>query len=127
MKIWFYEVQRHTNVKANDPKVRSRYAYYYDIMDLGFDPNMMNGGMTANMRRYDFRIDNISLMDTTGSRLNGEQQLAPGDNLVRVFIAQVPEDMPDQLPVFRVADVIFNYRSETRSIYFYPADFQLLE
>ena len=123
----WYEVQRHTNVKANDPKVRSRYAYYYDIMDLGFDPNMMNGGMTANMRRYDFRIDNISLMDTTGSRLNGEQQLAPGDNLVRVFIAQVPEDMPDQLPVFRVADVIFNYRSETRSIYFYPADFQLLE
>lgn len=123
---WF-EVQRHTNARANDPKVRSRYAYGYDIVDRGFDPDLMIGDMVANMRRYDFTISNISLMDNSGSTLNGVQHMAPGDNLVRVFIAQVPEDMPDQLPVFRVADVIFNYRNGTRSTYLYPADFQLLE
>lgn len=123
---WF-EVQRHTNARLNDPKVRARYPYGYDITDRGFDPDLMIGGMVAGMRRYDFTIGNISLMDTGGSTLNGEQQLLPGDNLVRVFIAQVPQDRPDDLPVFRVADVIFNYRSATRSIFLYPADFQLLE
>jgi Bacterial TSP3 repeat len=123
---WF-EVQRHTNVRANDPTVRARYAYGYDITDRGFDPDLMIGDMAVNMRRYDFTISNISLMDTGGSMLNGVQQLAPGDNLIRVFIAQVPEDMPDQSPVYRVADVIFNYRTGTRSTYLYPADFQLLE
>ncbi len=123
---WF-EVQRHTNVTANDPKVRSRFAYSYDLVDRGFDPDLLIGDMVVNMRRYDFSISNISLMDTLGSQLNGVPQLAPGDNVVRVFVAQVPEDMPDQLPVFRVADVVFNYRNSTRSIYMYPADFQLLE
>jgi hypothetical protein len=123
---WF-EIQRHTNVKANDPKIRDRFAYGYDIVDRGFDPDLMIGDMVVNMRRYDFTISNISLMDTGGSTLNGMPQLEPGDNLVRVFIAQVPEDMPDQLPIFRVADIIFNYRGSDRSIYLYPADFQLLE
>jgi hypothetical protein len=29
------EVQRHTNVKINDEKIRARYSYIYDIKDLG--------------------------------------------------------------------------------------------
>ena len=123
---WF-EVQRHTNVRANDPTVRSRFAYSYDIVDRGFDPDLMIGNMAANMRRYDFTISNISLMGTGGGASTRAMQLSSGENIVRVFIAQVPEDMPDQLPVFRVADVIFNYSSADRRVYLYPADFQLLE
>jgi hypothetical protein len=115
------EIQRHTNVKANDPVVRSRFAYRYDIVDLGFSEEM------PNMRLYDFSVSNISLVDTRGSMLNGVQDLLPGDNLIRLFIAQVPEDMPDELPVFRVADVIMNFDGSVRRRHLYPADFQLLE
>ncbi len=56
-----------------------------------------------------------------------ERDLAPGDNVIRLFIAQVPEDMPDQLPVFRVADVMINFLGDVRTVVLYPADFQLLE
>ncbi len=63
---WF-EVQRHTNVLANDPKVRARWSYNYDIVDLGIDPQMMYDGAIANMRRYDFNISNISVMNGLGS------------------------------------------------------------
>jgi hypothetical protein len=121
------EVMRHTNVTANDPKVRSRWAYNYNVVDLGIDPQMMYDGAVANMRRYDFNISNISVMNTRGSSVAGQRALSPGDNVIRLFIAQVPEDMPDQLPVFRVADVVINYSSDIRSVRLYPADFQLLE
>jgi hypothetical protein len=123
---WF-EIQRHTNVVANDPKVRSRWSYAYNIADLGIDPQMMYDGAIANMRRYDFRISNISIMNTRGSYVGDARDLSPGDNVIRLFIAQVPEDMPDQLPVFRMADVVVNYSSNIRSVTLYPADFQLLE
>lgn len=117
---WF-ETQRHTNVKANDPVVRSRFAYNYNILDMGFSEEM------PNMRLYDFTISNISIMRTSGSLLNGQQDLFPGDNLIRLFIAQVPEDMPTELPVFRVADVVMNFDGSVRRVTLYPADFQLLE
>jgi hypothetical protein len=117
---WF-EIQRHTNVKANDPVVRSRFAYSYDIIDQGFSEDM------PNMRLYDFNISNISIMRTGGSMLNGERDLFPGDNVIRLFIAQVPEDMPTELPVFRVADVVMNFDGSVRRVTLYPADFQLLE
>lgn len=117
---WF-EIQRHTNVKANDPVVRSRFAYTYNISDLGFDEAM------PNIRRYDFDITNISVMRTEGSTRLGLQELYPGDNVIRLFIAQVPEDMPDELPIFRVADVVVNFNTSIRRVHLYPADFQLLE
>lgn len=123
---WF-EVQRHTNVGANDPIVRERYAYEVSIEDLGFDPNVVVDGVVANVRRYDFSISNISIMETGGSFLEGEIDLEPGDNVIRLFIAQVPEDMPDQMPVFRMAEVVINHDDSTRSVHLYPADFQLLE
>jgi hypothetical protein len=84
-------------------------------------------GVVANVRRYDFSISNISIMDTGGSFLDGDIDLEPGDNVIRLFIAQVPEDMPDQMPVFRMAEVVINYDNSIRSAYLYPADFQLLE
>ena len=79
------------------------------------------------MRLYDFIISNISIMRTSGSMLNGQQDLFPGDNIIRLFIAQVPEDMPTELPVFRVADVVMNFDGSIRRAHLYPADFQLLE
>jgi hypothetical protein len=123
----WYEVQRHTNVRANDPIVRERYAYEVSIEDLGFDPNVIVDGVVANVRRYDFSISNIAIMETGGSFLNGDIDLEPGDNVIRLFIAQVPEDMPDQLPIFRMAEVVINFDDPTRSAHLYPADFQLLE
>lgn len=115
------ETQRHTNVKANDPVVRSRFAYNYNITDQGFNADM------PDVRLYDFKISNISIMRTDGSTLNGVQDLSPGDNFIRLFIAQVPEDMPDEMPIFRVADVVMNFDGSVRRAHLYPADFQLLE
>ena len=125
---WF-EVQTHTNVTSNDPKVRDRFAYYYDLEDRGIDPQLMANGTYSNVRRYDFSISNISIQETEGSYgLDGTTRLLnPGENLVRLFIAQVPEDMPNAQPIYRTCDVIFNYNSETRSQTLIPADFQLLE
>ena len=120
-------MQTHTNVTANDPKVRSRYAYYYNLADMGIDPQLQANGILSNVRRYDFTISNIAIMNTGGSALNGQPELYPGENVVRLFIAQVPEDMPDAQPIFRSAEVRFNYNDDTRHIHLVPADFQLLE
>lgn len=125
--INWYEVQRHTNVVANDPKVRQRWAYVYDYVDRGVDPQMMYNGAVANMRRVDFVISNISLLGTAGGiDTNGNLQPA-GANYVKLFVAQVPEDMPDRLPVYRVVDYTFSYRGSDRDITLYPGDFDLLE
>jgi hypothetical protein len=121
------EIQRHTNVQANDPIVYDQWSYVVSLVDRGFDPDPGSGDMAADMRRYDFNFSNISIMDTSGGELNGQMALTPGDNFIRVFVAQVPVDMPDQLPVFRVADCIINFHNEERHVYFYPADFQLFE
>lgn len=128
------EVQLHSNVTATDPKVRERWSYQYTIKDMGIDPQMMYDGAVANMKRYDFNISMISVMGTEGGVThvapNSEGTnliLNPGDNVVRLFIAQVPEDMPDQLPVFRVVDRVFNYYDDHRTEVLYPSHFSLLE
>lgn len=123
----WYEIQRHTNMMANDPKVRERWAYDYYFTDYGIDPQLMYDGEIANMRRCDFRVSNISLMDTDGAyNVNGEW-MEPGSNYVKIFVAQVPEDMPDRLPVYRVTDFVFNYENGPYDVNIYPGDFDLLE
>lgn len=121
------EVQTHTNVIANDPTIRDRYAYYYNLVDRGIDPQIQSNGLVSNVRRYDFTISNISIMDNSGCTVGGIPEFYPGENLVRFFIAQVPEDMTDAQPIFRVTEVIFNYNSDLRQVSLVPADFQLLE
>ncbi|MFZ1984682.1 MAG: hypothetical protein WAU91_09740 [Desulfatitalea sp.] len=121
------ETQRHTNVGVNDPKVRERFSYAYRVADQGIEPQLTSEGTLTNVRRYDFNISNIAIMRTSGSYVSSQRSLANGDNVVRLFIAQVPEDMPDQPPVFRVADVLINASNGPRRIVLYPADFQLLE
>jgi len=114
------EVQRHTNVTTNDPKVRQRYSYLYDVRDMGLVPiESGEGAGLSYVRQYDFTISNIHMMATLG-------HLYDGDNRIRLFVAQVPEDNPEAMPLFRMAEVILN-TSDHRHITLTPADFQLLQ
>jgi hypothetical protein len=126
-----FEVQGHTNVLANDPKVRERYAYAYQLTDLG-NPNPIEfPDLPQGIRRYQVEIGNISLMDSSGAGPNGifkKTTLDPGDNVIRVYIAQVPEDRPNAPPVFRMAEVTINTledSSYTRSLGF--GQFELID
>jgi hypothetical protein len=123
---WF-EVQRHTNVLANDPLIRERYSYEYDIQDLGNPDPVEEPDLPQGIRKYGFTISNISILDTEGEGENSYRSLAPGDNFIRVYIAQVPEDRPDSSPVFRMAEVYINADAFTREIELSPYDFELID
>jgi hypothetical protein len=106
------EVQRHTNVKVNDDKIRARYSYVYDIRDLGLIELNQGTEHESRRRRISFNISNIDIMNTLAA--DGR---ARGDNVIRFFIAEVPEDMPESNPVYRVADIVVNFNdTESRSI-----------
>lgn len=107
------EVQRHTNVRANDEKIRERYSYRYDIADIGTIRLHEGTEYESVRRRISYTISNIDIMSTLAS--NGRDD---GENLIRLFIAEVPEDMPESAPIYRVADVRVNYYdSEDRTVY----------
>jgi hypothetical protein len=107
-----FEVQYHTNVLANDPIIQDRYNYRYTLIDQGHPDPIQNPDLPQGIRNYSITISNISLMNTSGAVPNDlfkeGQALEPGDNVVRIYIAQVPEDRPDSPPVFRMAEVIIN-------------------
>jgi Bacterial TSP3 repeat len=107
-----FEVQYHTNVLANDPIIQDRYNYRYTLIDQGHPDPVQNPDLPQGIRCYTINISNISLMNTVGAVPNDlfkkGQALEPGDNVVRIYIAQVPEDRPDAPPVFRMAEVIIN-------------------
>ena len=121
------EVQEHTNVTSNDPKVRQRYSYQYDLQDLGLVPVNNSESGTSFVRHYSFRISNINIMDTIGYSVGGQLFQHPGDNVIRLYIAQVPEDNPDTLPLFRMAEVTVNTDDNSRLVTLTPADFQLIQ
>lgn len=98
------EVQRHTNVAVNDVRIRQLYSYYYDIRDKGLFEMYQDSIFESRRRRISFNISNIDIMPTLAA--NGREE---GDNLIRMFIAEVPQDMPDSNPVYRVADILVNY------------------
>ncbi|NNL74962.1 MAG: hypothetical protein HKO68_01355 [Desulfobacterales bacterium] len=121
------EVQEHTNVTSNDPKVRERYSYQYDLQDLGLVPLNLGESGTSYVRHYSFVISNINIMDTLGYSVGGQLYQHPGDNVIRLYIAQVPEDNPDTLPLFRMAEVTVNTDDHSRHVTLTPADFQLIQ
>lgn len=123
---WF-EVQRHTNVLVNDPTIQERYAYEYDIADLGNPDPIEEADLSQGIRKYSFEISNISIIDTEGEGENNHYGLDPGDNLIRLYVAQVPEDRPESAPVFRMTEVIINTESFTREIELSPLDFELID
>jgi hypothetical protein len=123
---WF-EVQRHTNVLTNDPIIRERYGYEYDIADLGNPDPIEEADLPQGIRKYSFDISNISILETEGEGAVSHYGLGPGDNFVRVYVAQVPEDRPDSPPVFRMAEVYINTESFNREIELSPYDFELID
>jgi hypothetical protein len=123
---WF-EIQRHTNVLTNDPIIRERYSYEYDIADLGNPDPIEEADLPQGIRKYSFDISNISVLETEGEGETSHYGLAPGDNFIRVYVAQVPEDRPDSPPVFRMAEVYINTESFTRDIELSPYDFELID
>ena len=121
------EVQGHTNVTSNDPKIRERYSYHYDIQDRGLIPLEQGSSMPSYVRQYQFCISNIDIMNTRGYvKENGEYQAA-GDNLIRFYIAEVPEDNPDCTPIFRMAEIVVNSKDINKNIILTPNDFQLIQ
>ena len=123
---WF-EVQHHTNVLANDPIIRQRYSYAYDIADMGHPDPIEEPDLPQGIRKYAFTISNISILETQGEGENSYRGLGPGDNFIRVYVAEVPEDRPDSPPVFRMAEIYINADSFTRDIELSPYDFELID
>lgn len=123
---WF-EVQAHTNVIANDPKIRERFAYQYFLQDNGNPDPILEPDLPQGIRKYSFNITNISIMDSLGEAPDGRYGLVPGDNFIRLYVAQVPEDRPNSPPVFRMAEVYINAMAPTLSIVLGPNDFELID
>jgi hypothetical protein len=127
-----FEVRDHTNVLTNDPILRERYAYQYDLIDHGNLDPATYPDLPQGIKRYTLNITNISLMDTRGAVandiFNGGQALLEGDNVIRLYIAQVPEDRPNAPPVFRMAEVTINtLQDDTYSVTLSRDQFELID
>ncbi len=120
------EVQRHTNVMSNDPRIRERNSYVYDIIDGGLVLIDQGTDMESHVRQFNFNVSNIDLADTLPFVMEDGTQWNEGDNLIRFYLAEVPEDRPDSPPVFRMAEVIVNIDDRDRVITLTPGDFILL-
>ena len=121
------EVQQHTNVVSNDPKIRERYNYRYNIHDNGLVPIEQGTSMQSYVRQYNFSISNIDVMNTREHTDESGYNWSQGDNFIRLYIAEVPEDNPDIVPIFRMAEVIVNIEDENMTITLTPGDFSLLQ
>ncbi len=121
------EVQQHTNVTSNDPIIRERYAYHYDIQDMGLVEINQGTDMASHVREFNFDISNIDVMDTNGYSVDGTVYREPGINIIRLYIAQVPDDRPNMPPLFRMAEVQINTATSDRHVVLTPGDFQLIQ
>jgi hypothetical protein len=127
-----FEVRNHTNVLTDDPILRERYAYHYTQVDHGHPDPIVHPDIPQGVKRYSIHISNISLMDTVGADsngiFNGGQALLPGDNVIRLYIAQVPEDRPNAPPVFRMAEITINtLQDDTYSVTLSRDQFELID
>jgi len=121
------EIQGHTNVTSNDPKIRERYSYSYSILNQGLVPIDQGSGLPSYVRQYGFSISNINIMETLGHTTDNGGEWVRGDNLIRFYIAQVPEDNPDSPPIFRMAEVLVNTSEGGSTIHLTPNDFTLMQ
>ena len=137
MTTWLLGRQRLTAkamdyVLANDPTLQERYAYQYNLTDHGHPDPVLNPDMPQGIRRYSLTVSNISLMDTRGAVpndvFNGGLAMEPGDNIIRLYIAQVPEDRPNSPPVFRMAEVTINtLNDDTYTVTLSRDQFELID
>jgi len=121
------EVQQHTNVNSNDPKIRERYSYQYNLQYTGLVTINQGTSMESYVRHYNFTISNIDIMDTMSYIKEDGDEWARGSNLIRIYVAEVPEDRPETTPVFRMAEVLVNIYDQTDTIILSPSDFTLLQ
>ncbi len=121
------EVQQHTNLTSDDPLIRERYSYGYSVVDNGLVPINQGSEQESYVRQYDFTISNLDVMDTGGYTDENGTSWAEGSNLIRFYIAEIPEDNPDAVPIFRVAEVMVNIADENKHITLTPHDFTLIQ
>ncbi|NLD37277.1 MAG: hypothetical protein GX654_10455 [Desulfatiglans sp.] len=120
------EVRSHTNVNANDPQIRRDNSYQYNLIDQGY-PRDAETGSLLSMRQYNLTVSNIDIMNTLGYAVDGITYLNPGDNIIRLYIAQRPADLPNSSLIYRMAEIQINYNETLRDIYLTPNDFELLD
>lgn len=123
------EVQQHTNVKSNDPILREQFSYDYNITNVGLVALDQGLEQQSFVRQYLFDIGNIDLVNTqleSDPDAVSDLLMVPGDNLIRFFIAQTPEDRPNSPPVYRVSEVVVNLFNERRSYDLSNASFELM-
>ena len=121
------EVQQHTNLTSDDPLIRERYSYNYSVHDNGLVTIDQGSEMESYVRQYDFSISNLDVMDTGGYTDTDGTAWAEGSNMIRFYIAQIPEDNPDAVPLFRMAEVMVNIADENKNITLTPHDFTLIQ
>ncbi|MCP3686849.1 MAG: hypothetical protein GY784_00410 [Gammaproteobacteria bacterium] len=128
------EVQQHTNVRSSDPKLNERYSYQYSIQDAGLITIYQGLDDQSLVRQFAFDISNIDIRDTNiQDQVTAEQWanrdpgFVPGENLIRVYIAQVPQDAPDDDPIFRMAEIRLNFNDKERDYTLSPNDFYLIQ
>jgi hypothetical protein len=91
------EITAHTDALSNDARVRAELAYRYRTTDLG---------VTTDQRScYDFRVSNITLMETL------DRGFGAGNNIIDVYFGQVPDGALETYGVFHVTQVPVNYLS----------------
>jgi hypothetical protein len=124
------EVMEHTNVNANDPNLADYYAYEYYIYDEGLVEIDQGTDEVSYQREYSYTVSNIDIVDTLIAGRYAEvtdSGMSAGDNLIRFYIAQVPEDFPDTDPVFRVAEFYINVDDDEDDLNSSSLTFELLE
>ncbi|MBN1906354.1 MAG: hypothetical protein JW927_14780 [Deltaproteobacteria bacterium] len=120
------EVRAHTNVLASDPQVQRDNSYQYNLIDQGY-PRDAETGSLLPMRQFNLTVSNIDIMNTLGYTVDGVTYLNPGDNIIRLYIAQRPADLPNSPLIYRMAEIQINYNEAVRDIYLTPNDFELLD
>lgn len=123
----YTEIKWHSNLMSNDPTIRERYRYNYDVRDAGLVQISQGTDMESYVRRYEFTVSNVDVMSTLGYTTVDDDNWLPGDNLIRMYIAQVPEDREGNPPIFRMAEVLINQNDLNKTVTLTPGDFILLE
>jgi hypothetical protein len=89
------EILTHTDPTGNDAQLRADLAYRYRTLDLG---------VTDDSRScYDFRVSNITLVDTRDSGRG------PGFNDIDIYFGQVPEGSLESFGLFYAAQIKVQY------------------
>ena len=118
------EVHHHTNVKSADPIIQQRYAYQYDIVDSGLVQMNQGTDSESYVREFQFTVSNIHLLDT--EYRNDKEGHLLGDNMIQLYVAQVPSDQPDSTPLFRRVTVTVNINDSDKVIEITPDNFELV-